>query len=124
MRPEDFILVSVDDHVVEPPTVFDRHLTPEWKPKAPRNVRKADGSNVWVWQGEQIPNIALNAVVGRPPEEYGMEPTSYEQLRPGTYDVRERIRVLLDKPRDRLHRAFAAAAASFRSACCRPGTRP
>ena len=47
-------------------------------------VRKKDGSDVWVFEGEQIPNIGLNAVVGRPPEEYGMEPTSFEQLRPGT----------------------------------------
>src|SRR5205823_3914181 len=28
---------------------------------------------------------------GRPPEEYGMEPTSFDQLRPGTYDVHARI---------------------------------
>ena len=72
--------------------MFDQHLPPQYKSKAPRVVRKKDGSDVWVFQGEQIPNIGLNAVVGRPPEEYGMEPTSYEQLRPGTYDIHERIR--------------------------------
>jgi predicted TIM-barrel fold metal-dependent hydrolase len=92
MRAEDLILVSVDDHVVEPPAMFDQHLAAEYKPKAPRVVRKKDGSDVWVFQGEQIINIGLNAVVGRPPEEYGMEPTSFEQLRPGTYDIHERIR--------------------------------
>jgi len=92
MRPEDFILVSVDDHVVEPATMFDQHLPAPYKDKAPRVVRKKDGSDVWVFQGEQIPNIGLNAVVGRPLEEYGMEPTSFEQLRPGTYNIHERIR--------------------------------
>jgi predicted TIM-barrel fold metal-dependent hydrolase len=34
----------------------------------------------------------LNAVVGRPPEDYGMEPTAFDQLRRGTYDVHERVR--------------------------------
>jgi predicted TIM-barrel fold metal-dependent hydrolase len=92
MKPDDLILVSVDDHVVEPPHVFERHLTPQYKSKAPRVVHKPDGSDVWVWQGEQIPNVGLNAVVGRPPQEYGMEPTAFEQLRPGTYDVHARIR--------------------------------
>jgi predicted TIM-barrel fold metal-dependent hydrolase len=92
MQPGDLILVSVDDHVVEPRDLFAQHLPPEWKAKAPRNVRKADGSDVWVFAGEQYPNLALNAVVGRPREEYGMEPTRYEQLRPGTYNVHERIR--------------------------------
>jgi predicted TIM-barrel fold metal-dependent hydrolase len=92
MRPEDMILVSVDDHVVEPPGLFDQHLTPEWKDRAPRVVHKKDGTDVWVFEGAQLPNIGLNAVAGRPPEEYGVEPTSYAQLRPGCYDARERIR--------------------------------
>ena len=92
MRPEDLILVSVDDHVVEPADMFENHLSPEWKSQAPHVVHKSDGSDVWVFQGAQIPNIGLNAVVGRPPEEYGMEPTSFDQLRPGCYDVNERIR--------------------------------
>ncbi len=91
MRPEDLILVSVDDHVVEPAGMFENHLAPEYKSKAPRVVRKKDGSDVWVFEGAQIPNIGLNAVVGRPPEEYGMEPTAFEQLRPGCYDIHERI---------------------------------
>ncbi len=92
MRPEDLILVSVDDHVVEPPGMFDQHLPAQYRAQAPRVVHKKDGSDVWVFGGEQIVNIGLNAVVGRPPEEYGMEPTSFEQLRPGTYDVHERVR--------------------------------
>ena len=92
MKLEDMILVSVDDHVVEPPGIFDQHLPAAYKSKAPRSVKKPDGSDVWVWGGEQFPNVALNAVVGRPPEEYGMEPTSYSQLRPGTYNIHERIR--------------------------------
>lgn len=92
MRMEEMILVSVDDHVVEPPHFLDQHLPLQWKSKAPRVVRKKDGSDVWVFDGEQFPNVALNAVVGRPPEEYGMEPTSFDQLRPGTYNVHERVR--------------------------------
>jgi predicted TIM-barrel fold metal-dependent hydrolase len=92
MQLEDLILVSVDDHVVEPATLFDQHLPAPVKAKAPRVVRKPDGADVWVFSGEQYPNVALNAVVGRPPEEYGMEPTAFSQLRPGTYDVHERIR--------------------------------
>ena len=87
MKAEDLILVSVDDHVVEPSNMFAQHVPAQYKAQAPRVVRKPDGCDVWVWQGEQIPNVALNAVVGRPPEEYGMEPTSFDQLRPGTYNI-------------------------------------
>src|SRR5690606_38057906 len=92
MKADDLILVSVDDHVVEPKTAFDQHVPAQWKAKAPRVVRKKDGSDVWIFNGEQVINIGLNAVVGRMPEEYGMEPTAYEQMRPGCYDIHERVR--------------------------------
>ncbi len=92
MRVEDLILVSIDDHVVEPADLFARHLSAPWRDRAPRVVRKKDGSDVWTFEGQQLPNIGLNAVAGRPPEEYGVEPTAFDQLRAGCYDVRERVR--------------------------------
>lgn len=91
MQLEDMIMVSVDDHVVEPPDMFENHLTAEYKAKAPKNVRLPSGCDVWEFNGQQLPNIGLNAVVGRVPEEYGVEPTSYEQMRKGCYDIHARI---------------------------------
>ena len=91
MRMEDLVLVSVDDHVVEPPDMFDRHLPEKYRSRAPRVIHKKDGSDVWVFEGRQMPNIGLNAVAGRPPEEYGVEPTAYDQLRPGCYDLKARV---------------------------------
>ena len=76
------ILVSVDDHVVEPPTLFDDHLPDKWKDAAPKSVH-SDGIDVWEFEGNVIPNIGLNAVAGRPPEEYNIEPTSYDMIRSG-----------------------------------------
>jgi predicted TIM-barrel fold metal-dependent hydrolase len=88
---DDMILVSVDDHVCEPPDMWEGHLSAKWRERAPRLVTKDDGTNIWVFEGQQIPNVGLNAVAGRPPEEYGMEPTALSQLRPGCYDVDARI---------------------------------
>src|SRR4051812_43365488 len=88
----DLTLVSVDDHVVEPPDLFEGHLPDRWRDVAPRVVHKDDGTDVWSYDGKEIPNIGLNAVAGRPPEEYGMEPTSFDELRPGCYDIHERVR--------------------------------
>ena len=91
MRTEDMILVSVDDHVVEPPTLFDNHLPDKWKDAAPKSVHK-DGIDVWEFEGNVIPNIGLNAVAGRPPEEYNIEPTSFDMIRAGCYDIHERVK--------------------------------
>jgi predicted TIM-barrel fold metal-dependent hydrolase len=92
MRTEDLILVSVDDHVVEPPDVFERHLPDRYKDAAPKLVRKDSGIDVWAFQGMELPNIGLNAVAGRPPEEYAMDPTSFDQMRSGCYDVHDRVK--------------------------------
>jgi predicted TIM-barrel fold metal-dependent hydrolase len=91
MRMDDMILVSVDDHVVEPPDLFERHVPAKYKDIAPRIEHMPDGTDRWRFLDFDIPNVGLNAVTGRPPEEYGMDPTSFDELRPGTYDVRERV---------------------------------
>jgi predicted TIM-barrel fold metal-dependent hydrolase len=88
----DLILISVDDHLVEPPDMFDAHLPSRYRDVAPRVERTADGAEVWVFNGEVIANPAINALAGRPPEEYGMEPTAYDEMRPGCWDVHERVK--------------------------------
>jgi predicted TIM-barrel fold metal-dependent hydrolase len=92
MQPADMILVSVDDHLVEPPGLFDGRLPDRFRDQAPRVARTPDGSDVWEFNGTVIPNIGLNAVAGRPKEEYGVEPTAFDEMRPGCFDVHERIK--------------------------------
>ena len=92
MQAADMILVSVDDHLVEPPEVFDGRLPAKYADQAPKVVRQDDGADVWVFNDTVIPNIGLNAVAGRPREEYGIEPTAFDEMRPGCFDVHERIK--------------------------------
>jgi predicted TIM-barrel fold metal-dependent hydrolase len=91
---DELILVSVDDHLIEPPGLFEDAMPRAYADRAPRMVVKEDGTYVWRFEGEEIANIAINAVAGRPGEEWGIEPTSLDELRPGTYDVHERIKEL------------------------------
>jgi amidohydrolase family protein len=91
MNLNDMIIVSVDDHVVEPPDLFERHLPAKFKDIAPHVIRTADGSDVWQFMEQQIPNIGLNAVAGRPREEYGIDPTAFEEIREGCFNLEKRI---------------------------------
>jgi predicted TIM-barrel fold metal-dependent hydrolase len=91
MDPKDMILVSVDDHVVEPPDMFKNHLPAKYADLAPK-VRQTDsGDDVWFYEGQELPNIGLNAVAGKPPEEYGIEPTTFAEMRSGCHDIHDRI---------------------------------
>ena len=92
MNSNDMVLVSVDDHVVEPPHLFEGRLPAKYADLAPQFVTRGDGTNAWLYEGAEIANVALNAVAGRPAEEYGMEPTSFAELRAGCYDIDERVK--------------------------------
>src|SRR3954463_10841505 len=91
MRMEDMILISVDDHIVEPPDMFDGHVPDKYKDQAPKSVRKEqpDGSviDVWVYEAPETQTTGLNPAAAPPPEEYNFNPTAYTDCRPGTYDV-------------------------------------
>ena len=93
MRLDDMVLVSVDDHVVEPPDMFDGRLPAEYADVAPacRHARTT-APTCGRTRAARSPTSALNAVAGRPPEEYGMEPTSFDEIRAGCYDIDERVR--------------------------------
>ena len=47
MKYEDLILVSVDDHVIEPRGAFDRHMPARFKGRQPK-VETVKGRDVWV----------------------------------------------------------------------------
>ena len=92
MNREDMILISVDDHVIEPPDMFVGHLPKRYEADAPRMVHTDNGTDVWAFRGHVILNSALNAIAGRPKEEYGLEPQGLDEIRPGCFDVHDRVK--------------------------------
>src|ERR1700689_779639 len=93
MRMDEMILVSIDDHMVEPPDMFDNHVPAKWRDQVPKVVRDEHGVDEWVFQGERGSTpFGMAATVGWPREEWGFSPASYSELRPGCFDVHERVR--------------------------------
>src|SRR6201994_3885496 len=92
MDAEDLILISVDDHVIEPPNMFDGHIPERYRDRAPHIVKQPNGGDLWAFEDGYAPNVGLNAVAGCPPDEYGLDPTEYAQMRPGCWNVDERVR--------------------------------
>jgi len=86
-----YTVISVDDHIVEPPDTFTGRVPSKLADRAPRVVEKEDGSQVWLYDGQELPNVGFNAVVGRPVDEYGFEPVRFDQMRRGAWDIEARI---------------------------------
>src|SRR4051812_30235548 len=92
MRADDLILISVDDHLVEPPHMFEGRLPAKYADVAPRVERRDDGSDVWTFNSAVIPNVGLNAVAVRPKSEYGVDPTAFDEMRAGCFDIHEGVK--------------------------------
>ena len=90
--PNDMILISVDDHICEPPDMFDQHVPAKWKDQAPRILEDEHGRQQW-WYGDlRGRNLGLNAVAGKPREYFNLDASRYDEMRPGCFDVHERVR--------------------------------
>jgi predicted TIM-barrel fold metal-dependent hydrolase len=78
-------LFSVDDHIIEPRDVWTKRLPSRFVEDGPRVIEEGD-REVWVYAGRRIPNVGLNAVAGRPKEEWQLDPVRFDQMVPGCYD--------------------------------------
>ncbi len=84
-------VVSVDDHLIEPPDLFEGRMPTALVDRAPRIVTDDAGKQVWDFEGRRYPNIGLNAVVGRPRDEWTIDAANFDQMRKGCWDIDARI---------------------------------
>ena len=107
-------IISVDDHVVEPPTVWTDRLPAKYLDTGPRIERRrvgkmkfiggkfaarpapageGEGPEVDWWFYEKLarPLLRLDAAVGVPREEVTVKGITYEDMRPGAFSVKPRL---------------------------------
>ncbi|HVW42417.1 MAG TPA: amidohydrolase family protein [Amycolatopsis sp.] len=89
-------LLSTDDHLIEHPRVWSDRLPAKYRDAGPRIVEQTlpqggAPAEVWNYEDRIYPYIGLNAVAGKKPEEYGVEPIRYEDMIPGCYDPKARL---------------------------------
>ncbi len=84
-------IVSVDDHVVEPPEIFEDRFPSKFSEVAPRIVEMENGGQAWLWNNQLLPNVGFNAVAGRPRNEHSFEPTRFDHMRRGAWDSKFRL---------------------------------
>ncbi len=86
-----FTVISVDDHLVEPPHLFDGRMPAALAERAPYVKTTSKNHEIWVFDGQAYPQVGLNAVVGRSKEDSPMEPVRFDQMRRGCWDPAARV---------------------------------
>jgi predicted TIM-barrel fold metal-dependent hydrolase len=86
-------IVSVDDHLVEPPWLFEGRLPAALQARAPRIVETDSGAQQWVFDDKVFPQLGFNALVGRADrDDFTFEPARFDDMRRGCFDIRDRLR--------------------------------
>ncbi len=104
------LIISVDDHVVEPANVWADRLPAKYRDVGPRIVRAPMGEITFVggkltvqpgtegvptdwWYYEELrrPLLRLDAAVGVPRDEVTITGVTYDDMRPGAYQVKPRL---------------------------------
>jgi predicted TIM-barrel fold metal-dependent hydrolase len=88
-RPVRYTVISVDDHLVEPPGMFEGRLPPHLADRAPRVIETRRGHQVWEFEGQKYTQVGMNAVAGR--RHRSLEPTRFDEMRKGCWDIHARI---------------------------------
>ena len=81
-QPRHVTLISVDDHLVEPPDMFEGRLPAKYADAAPRVMTEDDGATeYWLYDGQQHYKVGLNAVVGKPLHQRTFDPARFDEMR-------------------------------------------
>ena len=85
-------IVSVDDHVLEPPHTFVGRLPAKYAADAPRVETDDDGVPWWILEDKRMPILFANGAAGRVLEEWkGASRCSYEEFRPSVSEPVTRL---------------------------------
>jgi predicted TIM-barrel fold metal-dependent hydrolase len=90
-RPVEYTLISVDDHLMEPPHAFEGRMPHRFEARAPRVIETEEGHQVWSIDGTPYFQVGFMCVAGRPREDHRLEPARYDEMRPGCFDIHARI---------------------------------
>jgi uncharacterized protein len=87
-------LISVDDHVLETPTVWtDRMSQSRWGDRIPHLIENADGSQSWSVDGRTLP-LAGNACAGAALPDRAVNPRRWEQVPAEAYRPKDRLKAM------------------------------
>ena len=68
-------LISVDDHILEPPSLWVDRVAAKDRDRAP-HMETIEGMDYWIYDGKRFPSSGLSAVAGKSKEEFSPEPMS------------------------------------------------
>ena len=89
----DTRIVDCDQHVIEPPDLWERYLPSAYQDRAPKLVKDEDGGDAWQL-GAYVESLGLVAAKEVKPRDLRWTGARYEDMHPGIYEAKGRLEIL------------------------------
>jgi predicted TIM-barrel fold metal-dependent hydrolase len=89
----DYRIIDADQHVIEPPDLWERWLPKRFRAQAPRLVKDEDGGDAWLL-GENVESLGLVAAMNQTPKTLKWTGVRYEDMHPGIFEAKGRIELM------------------------------
>jgi predicted TIM-barrel fold metal-dependent hydrolase len=89
---EEWSVISVDDHVIEPPTTWSSRVPARYRDRCPRVVERGPDGFVWNFDGQARLFSGLMCMVDHAREDWHRPIESFADLYPGCSDPHMRLR--------------------------------
>lgn len=93
-RERRYRIVSVDDHVLEPPNTFTARVPAKLRDRVPHVERDDRNIDYWVIGDERIPLLGADAYMGWEPDHRYLGPVNFDEVHPAAWNIHERVRHL------------------------------
>ncbi|MCB0994813.1 MAG: amidohydrolase [Acidimicrobiales bacterium] len=91
-RERRYRIVSADDHLTEPPHMFEGRVPRRFADVAPRVERDEHGHDWWVFDHERVPLLGSDSWQGFEPGHAYLGQVNFDDLHPAVYDIHERVK--------------------------------
>ena len=86
-------IIDCDQHVIEPPDLWEKYLPKKFQDQAPKLVEDEDGGDAWLL-GEHAESLGLVAAMNTTPETLKWTGVRYADLHPGITEPKGRLELM------------------------------
>ena len=86
-------IIDADQHVIEPPDLWEKWLPKRYQAQAPKLVEDEDGGDAWLL-GEHAESLGLVAAMNQTPKTLKWTGVRYEDLHPGIFEAKGRLELM------------------------------
>jgi predicted TIM-barrel fold metal-dependent hydrolase len=86
-------IIDCDQHVIEPPDLWEKYLPAKYKDKAPKLVKDEDGGDGWLLGGN-VESLGLVSAMNQTPRTLKWTGVKYEDMHPGIFEPKGRLELM------------------------------